>query len=717
MIDSHGPAAACPPARRGPPHYYNPGFPRVGGACTRGAFPLFRPAAIGDNGGKAVGRFGTASAAPGRAGFRARDMDPATRKAWILDRLLPWVQTPGQYIGGEVGAVVKDSRAVRGRVCLAFPDTYAMGMSHHGLQVLYAVMNRRAAWQCERAFTPLPDFEERLRAAGLPLYGLETFTPLAEFDVVGFTLQYDLAATNILTMLDLGGIPLAAAERATHHPLVLGGGPGAASPEPLARFFDAFILGDGEEALPAVCDEWLALKRAGADRVESLRAMARRFPFLYVPRFYAPAPPESSAPRGATLPLTGAAPQVGEPRVPRPADWSWPAAVRPIEHGLPERIEPAVIENLDAVPLPTAPVVPWVETVQDRIAIEIMRGCPGRCRFCQSRSLKHPLRYRRVETIVAAAVESYRNTGYDEVSLLSLSTSDYPEFDALLARLREVLGPLGVAVSVPSLRINQQLHAMGERITTERHSGLTVAPEAARPALRERIGKPLCDEDLFEGCRRAFAAGFHRVKMYFMVGLPGETRDDLDGIIELADAVARIGREVRGRWPTVVLNVSNFVPKPHTPLQWSPMQRREYLRGAGDYLRRTLTAKRFRNIELKHHDVEASLLEGVLCRGDRRVGEAIERAWRRGARLDAWREHFRPDLWWQALAECGIDVERVLHAPLDPGEPLPWDHIATRQGRDFLCRQWRRAAEAPAGAETTSSPPPRDVPGEPSARA
>ena len=573
----------------------------------------------------------------------------------LIDRLLPGVETPGQYIGGEPGAVAKDYGRVRGKLCLAFPDAYTIGMSHHGLQVLYALMNRRSDWACERAFTPMPDMEALLRQERLPLASLENFTPLAEFDVLGFTLQYELCATNVLTMLDLGGIPLAAQERTLRHPLVIAGGPAAANPEPLARFIDLFVLGDGEQSLPEVCELWLEARRAAADRESALAVLAARLPYAYVPRFY-------------------------EPRY----EAGRVAALRPLRPGVPERIEPAVLADLDAMPLPTAPVVPHVQCVQDRITIEILRGCPWRCRFCPSTTLKRPVRMRKVETIVQAAVESYRNTGLNEVSLLGLSTSDYPDIETLLARLHEVFRPLGVSISLPSLRINRRWRSLGDLLHTDRRDGLTLAPEAARQAMRRRLGKEITDGDLMAGCRRAMEHGFTRVKLYFMCGLPGEQPEDLDGIIDLAESISRLGHEVLGRPASVVANVSNFVPKPQTPLQWEAMARRACFEAAHERLRRR---KRLRSVTLRCHDLDTSLLEAVLARGDRRVGEAIERAWRAGARLDAWTERLRPWLWWQALAESGVDLDAVLHSPALPGAPLPWDHIGVHQGRDCLERE------------------------------
>jgi len=598
-------------------------------------------------------------------------MPEESLKDKVLRDILPRVQTPGQYLGGELNSLIKERRPGLGTFCLAFPDTYAIGMSNHAVQVLYHLMNGLADWACERVFAPWTDMERLLRQQRLPLFSLETYTPLSAFDVVGFSLQHELCCTNVLTMLDLGGIPLAAEERTLEHPLVIAGGPCAQNPEPMARFIDLFVLGDGEEVLPQVCRQWVQLRSSGGTRASVLAELGRRLRSVYVPGLY---------------------------RVEFGADGRAQAACPALPH-LPPVIEPAIVADLESLPLPTAPVVPTVECVQDRIAIEIMRGCPWRCRFCQSTTTKRPVRFRRVETIVQAALESYRNTGVSELALLSLSTGDYPHFQELMARLREVLGPLRVSISVPSLRINEQLVRVSEQLDTDRHSGLTLAPEAARDEMRQQIGKPIKNDHLYEGCRRAFEKGFDRVKLYFMCGLPGEQTVDLDGIIEMAEAISRLGKQVRGRFATVVANVSNFVPKPHTPYQWSAMQTREYFRWAHDYLR---FRRRLRSVQLKYHDLEASLLEGVLSRGDRRVGAAIELAWRRGARFDSWTDQFQPELWWQALADAGVDPAPLLHQPYPPDARLPWDHIGIHQGRAYLEAEFRRAQAQLAAARDST---------------
>ncbi len=593
-------------------------------------------------------------------------------KREITRFVLPIVQSPAQYMGGELNTVNKDPATVKGRLCMAFPDTYRIGMSHHGLQVLYTLMNDHPDWLCERAFTPWIDMEQQLRDRGLPLYSLESFTPLGEFDVIGFTMQYEVSYVNVLTMLDLGRVPLQAKERTLADPLILAGGPCMQNPEPVADFLDVIVTGDGEPSLPKVCDLWLQFKNQSTKRLGVLGGQAGRrqresvlleiaaiLPFCYVPRFYEP--------------------DYRDGRF---------VALRRTNSRVPDTVEPSVISDPDGIPLPIRPIVPHVECVHDRIAIEIMRGCPWQCRFCQSTVIKRPLRIRKVETIVQGALESYRNTGFNEISILSLSSSDYPHFEELVIKLRETFGPLGVNISVPSLRVNEQLRSIAELIGSDRRSSLTLAPEVARDDMREQIRKKIKNEDLYEGCRQAFRRNFDSVKLYFMCGLPGERAVDLDGIIEMAETIARIGREERGRYAKVTASVSNFVPKSHTPYQWNAMQQREYFEWAHKYL---WSKRQLRCVNVKCHDIDTSLLEGLLSRGDRRTARAIENAWRAGARLDSWFEHMNAARWWQAFHDAGIDIDEQLHNSYQLTDRLPWDHVNVKYGRTFLEKEHDRS--------------------------
>jgi len=559
-------------------------------------------------------------------------------RSQIESLLLSEVKLPGQYIGGELGSIVKPKDSVKGRLCFAFPDVYTIGMSNYGLQLLYAIMNRQPDWACERVFAPYPDMERALRKRNLPLYSLETFTPLSEFDVIGFSLQYELTFTNVLTILDLGGIPLHCRDRTMEHPLVIAGGPSAVNPEPMSDFIDLFIIGDGEEALPAVCKFWLSLKGVRSQesgvRREALMETAKQFPYVAAP---------------SLTDVTGSVNDTGS-------------------------VTPARVSDIDVYQPPAMRIVPTVEAVQDRVAVEIMRGCPGRCKFCVSTVQKRPIRYRSSESIVRIAKESCLATGSNEVSLLSLSTSDYPHFEELMQKLRDSLTDVtgSVSISVPSLRVNHQLSDVMRQLTTERTSGLTLAPEAALDEMRRRIGKPITNEHLLAGCEAAFNNGFNRVKMYFMCGLPGETHADIDGIVDLSASVARLGRKIRGKSVTVIANVSNFVPKPHTPWERFGMATQKYFLHVHDDLR--LRSKRT-GITLKYHDMETSLLEALLCRGDRRLGKTIERAWQLGARLDSWSDYFRGDCWETAILETQTNVHQIVHETIPDGAELPWGYV------------------------------------------
>jgi radical SAM family uncharacterized protein len=596
-------------------------------------------------------------------------VNPAQLRSRILDDVLPGVETPGQYIGGEVNTVTKLEADCR--VALCFPDTYSVGMSHLGLKILYEVLNAIDGVAAERCFLPLPDMEKALRDAKLPLYGLESFTPLADFDLLGFSLQYELTYTNLLNALDLAGLPLRAADRDDDAPLVIAGGPGAYNPEPLADFVDLFLIGESEEALPELV-ELVRGAKGRASRAELLLECARRIRGAYVPALYDV----------------------------KYSDDGRVAAITPNADGVPEVVERRIVRDFDAVLAPVRPVVPFVETVHDRLAVEIMRGCAHGCRFCQAGTTYRPLRHRSVDKLLEIVEAGLASTGYDEVGLLSLSTSDYPHLAELVTRLNTRHAKKGISVSLPSLRVNQSLAQIPALVSTVRKGAITVAPEAGTERLRAVINKNITDAELFDGLAAAFEAGWNRVKLYFMTGLPTETDEDLTAIAGLIERTASRGRKLATRSGRINASVSNFVPKPGTPFQWEAMASAEEFERKREFVRSQFRGKK-KNWKLKFHDVRPSMLEGVVARGDRRVGRVIERAFRSGCRLDGWTEHFRHDLWSAAFAAEKLDPDfyTTRARPLD--EVLPWSHISQGVSTAFLAAERERAL---AGQTTADCP-------------
>jgi len=587
---------------------------------------------------------------------RTHDAASITR---FLDRVLPTVKMPAQYVGGETNQIVKRDADVR--VALIYPDTYEIGMSHLGLRILYEVVNRMEGFAAERAFHPWSDMAERLRGAGVPLFSLETRTPLHRMDVLGFTLQYELSYTNVLSMLELGGVAMRREDRAHHDPLVIAGGAGSLNPELLGDFVDLFILGDGEEAIA----QFLTAYREERDRHPSRRALLRalvdRCSFLYAPEFFEP--------------------QYG-------ADGKL-LAVKPLEGvRLPRR---AVVYDLENAAFPTKPVVPFVKTVHDRITIEIMRGCVQGCRFCQAGYEKRPQRFRSKEKVLELAKESYKNTGLDEIGLTSLSSSDHPDLPGMMDLLHSELGAQHVNLSLPSLRVNEQVLELPKRIKNIRKSGLTLAPEVASDRLRRIINKNILNEDLYKGTEEAWRQGWKTIKLYFMVGIPGEIESDLREIVTMAETCSRLRTKAGlGRPGKVNAAVSTFVPKPHTPFQWHGQMTLEQVRHRQMHLE---SWKSERAVELKLHDAERSVIEGVLSRADRRVGKAIEIAVRAGAILDAWDEHFDNNRWMAAFAEAGIDPAWYAHRMRDRDEVFPWDHIDGGVHKEFQWAEYVKSVE------------------------
>lgn len=570
--------------------------------------------------------------------------------------LLPLVEQPARYAGGERGTVVKDPCRVRLRFALAFPEVYEIAQSHLGLQILYSLLNGRAEIQAERVYAPWSDMEARLRQRNLPLASLETCSPLAAFDIIGFSLQYELTYSNILMMLDLGGVPLLARERGADHPLVIAGGPCAFHPEPLAEFIDAFLLGDGEEAIFDICDVYLAWDKK--DRSALLHALSR-IPGVYVPALFSP---EYAA--DGTL-----------------------RALRPLS---PEQavIRKRVVRDLNAVPQLTQQVVPNVNIVHDRVSVEVMRGCVRGCRFCQAGYIYRPLRERDPRALQQQIEKLVEQSGYEEVSLLSLSTGDYSCVNPLLREIMNRFSGLKVSVSLPSTRVDALSPHILEEIRRVRKTGFTLAPEAGSQRLRDVIQKEYREEELLEAARLLFGLGWRSVKLYFMLGLPTETAEDLLGIVDLCRKVSAVGK---GRCQ-VTASVSTFVPKPHTPFQWAAQLSLEETEARQQLLRREL--RRY-GIQFKWHDARLSFLEGVFARGDRRLGEVLHTAYQRGCRFDGWTDKFRLDLWQHAFAQHGIDPAFYLRRRrLD--EVLPWDHLDSGVSKKWLQRDLAKALAATA---------------------
>ncbi|MBN2445414.1 MAG: TIGR03960 family B12-binding radical SAM protein [Phycisphaerae bacterium] len=584
----------------------------------------------------------------------------------VSDELLPFVQQPAQYIGGEVNQLVRagDWERAEVRVALAFPDTYAIGMSHLGTQILYTICNQTPGVCAERVYCPWGDADQIMRARGLPLFTWDTRQPVAAADIFAVSLQYELCFTNLLTMLDLAGIPLLAEQRGDEHPLVIAGGPQADNPEPLADFVDLVVIGDGEPAMPAILEALREMKRAGAGRRDMIVEMARRFPWTYAPALY-------------------------EPRYNTDGTL---AVLAPLVEGVPTSIARCHSTEFESDVVPAKPLIAWTQSVHDRIAIEIMRGCPQTCRFCHAGYTKRPLRWRSVERVLEIAEEAYWATGHDEIALLSLSTGDYPKLGELAEQINARFGPRRANISFPSLRVDKMLANIPSMGSAVRKGSVTLAVEAAHPEMREAIRKKVTDGDLLAGVRAAYEAGWNRVKLYFMAGFPGERPDDIRGIWELAYAVSQERRKT-GKGPAAVsVSVGWLVPKPFTPLQWAAQPTSEYFEDVRDQLR-AQALRRKSAVKIRTHDARASVLEAVLSRGDRRLGKVILAAWRHGARFDGWSECFDNQHWLAAYDETGVDPTFYAHRERPLDELLPWDHIGAHLGRDFLERAYRDLRE------------------------
>ena len=583
----------------------------------------------------------------------------------LEQEILQAVEKPARYTGGEWNAQPKDSAAVLCRIALAMADVYEVGMSNLGLKILYEILNRRDDIAAERVYAPWLDMEEEMRRRGIPLFSLETFREVSSFDILGFSLQYELLITNTLNMLDLAGLPLHAAERTDEQPFVIGGGPCVYNTEPIADFFDFFVLGDGEEIVVEVCDALIAWKKEGRpDGRRGFLRRAARIPGVYVPSFYAPE-------YDAAGMFTG---------------------LRVLDEAASPQIYRRVAKDLDATPFLEKPVVPYLGIVHDRLMLELFRGCTRGCRFCQAGMAYRPVRERRPETLKSLARTLFDSTGYNEMSLTSLSSADYsclsPLVDALLA---DTEGER-VSFSLPSLRIDSFSVDIAERLQQVRKSGLTFAPEAGTQRLRDVINKNVTEDDLLHSVRTAFEQGWKAVKLYFMMGLPTETDEDIVGIANLAQKVVDCYKEVKGkRGVKVTVSVSCFVPKAYTPFQWFAQVPQEEFERRQRLLKESI---RDRAIVFHYHDARASVLEGALSRGDRRLSAVIETAWRNGAKFDGWTDQFKDEVWKDAFCRCGVAPEFYSRRTRDLEEPLPWAHTSPGVSEDFLRREWRRAEEA-----------------------
>lgn len=578
---------------------------------------------------------------------------------------------PARYAGNEWNAIVKPWDDIVVHLALIYPDTYEIGMSNLGLAILYDLVNAEPTMLAERAYAPWPDMEAMLRQAGLPLFSLETTHPLGDFDLLGFSLQYELTYTNLLNMLDLAGIPLCAAERIGDEPLIIAGGSGSYGPEPLADFVDLFVVGDGEEALLTLLRQFEQAKQAqGGQRLDqqAKRAFLRQaaqIPGIYVPSLY-----EIEYHPDGTL-----------------------AAVTP-QYDAPAQVLRQMVAPLP--PAPTKPVVSYIDAIHDRAMIEIQRGCTNGCRFCQAGMIYRPIRERSVDEIVDAVDELLRNTGYEELSLLSLSSADYSRIEELVTQLVARYDQSKLGIALPSLRLDTFSVDLAQMIQEGRKTGLTFAPEAGSQRLRDVINKNITEADLLDTAKMAFERGWQTIKLYFMLGLPTETLEDVDAIADLVQKVYAIGREIHGRRTKVNVSVSTFVPKPHTPFQWLPLADLDEIAEKQQRLRHAL---RQRGINLSWHDPSSTLLEAVLCRGDRRLGPVIESAWRRGARFDGWREHFDFELWLAAFDQAGLDPGFYSARQRAKDELFPWDHIACGVDRDYQWAEYQRALEGETTAD------------------
>jgi radical SAM family uncharacterized protein len=571
-----------------------------------------------------------------------------------LDQILPTVRKPGRYTGGELNQVVKDWQSVKTHLALVFPDIYDLGMSNLGWAILYDIVNQREDALAERAFSPWTDMEAAMREAGVPLYALESKHSLADFDIIGFSLPYETLYTNTLNALDLAGVPLFTAERSEADPLVIAGGHATFNPEPMHAFIDAFVVGEGEEVINEIIDAHQAWRQSGAPRFELLSALSQIWG-VYVPALYK----DHYNPDGTF------------------------AQIEKLVEEAPLPVTKRIVPKLP--PPLTRFIVPYIDTVHNRVPIEIMRGCTRGCRFCHAGMVTRPVRERSVPEIMDALDEALEQTGFEEVGLLSLSSSDYTHILELVNAVSERYSDRHLSISLPSLRIESFSVDLMDALKDARRSGFTLAPEAATERMREIINKPVSTEQLLQTARAIYSRGWINIKLYFMIGHPSETLEDVQAIADLAKAVLAEGRKLIGKRAQVTAGVSTFVPKPHTPFQWVPCDTMDQIRQKQDLLKRELRGK---GLKLNWNAPEDTMLEAWLSRGDRRMGEVIYQAWKLGAKFDAWKEHFNYQTWQQAFDLAGLDPDFYTHRERPIDETFSWEHISTSLRKKFLTEDY-----------------------------